>query len=92
MLGNTWQMLALNTSDKTSILSIIMQIHKLRSLDNFNINTNKVLFSSSTDKCIYCDFCMSQKNGLEKNYSITITHKKGKNTAVVILNIPGFRI
>lgn len=40
MLGNTWQMLALNTSDKTSILSIILQIHKLRPLDDFNIITN----------------------------------------------------
>lgn len=43
VLRNTAQMLALNTLDKTSTLSIlIMQIYKLRSLGNFNtVFTNK---------------------------------------------------
>lgn len=85
-------MLALNASDKTSIMSIIMQIHKLRPLDNFNIITNKVLFSSSMNNCIYRDFSMSQKTVWKRIVQSQSHTKKAKITAVAILNIPGFRI
>lgn len=84
-------MLALNTSDKTSVLSIIMQIYKLRPLGNFNIITKKC-FSSSMDNHIYCDFSMSQKTVWKRIIQSQSHTKKGKIIAVVIFNIPGFRI
>lgn len=78
VLRNTAQMLALNTLDKTSTLSIlIMEICKLRSLGNFNtVFTNKC-YSLAVWKTTFTVSPVWAKNGFEKqNDLIAITHTK----------------